>query len=190
MEGCAFSDSFCGICSGFSLVPWVGVGVGIGRAGGGGGFFRGCTVVGAGIGRTGAGGCGSSGTFIVRACVIGGVGVGRLGAADGGYRGCARLGRGVGSLAGARAEDGSDRSITGGRCGGCEGTVLCRFAGLVSGISTNCGGGRSDGALNRSIGVRLIPRRSFKDRDDCEDGCDDRTGKFLVCDRDGCDGEV
>lgn len=193
MEGRAFSD----VCVCSDLVTWDVVGVGVGRAGAGGGFLRGRTVTGwAGVGRMEAGD-GSSGTFLVRGCVIGGVGVGRLGATGGGCGGCARSGREVGfvvgSLAvGARTEDGSDRSITGGRCAGCEGTVLCRFAGLdSSGISTGRGVGRcSWGDLNRSIGVRLIPRRSFKDRDGCDDGCDDRVGKFLVCDCDGCDGEV
>ena len=147
VEGSAFSDGLCCVCSGLDLVSLD----------------------------------------------VDGVGVGRAGAAGRECGGCARSGREVGfvvgSLAGARTEDGSDRSITGERCGGCEGTVFCRFAGLdPSGISTGRGGGRSEGDLNRSIGVRLIPRRSFKDRDDCEDGCDDRVGKFLACDCDGCDG--
>lgn len=120
MEVRAFSDGLCCVCSGLALVSWDAVGVVVGRAGAGGGFLRGCAVVGAGVGRMGAGGCDSSG-ILVRGCVIGGVGVGRVGAAGGGRRGCARSGREVGfvvgSLAGARTEDdGSDRSITGGRC--------------------------------------------------------------------------
>jgi hypothetical protein len=193
-EECVFSDGLCCVCSGSDLLSWDVIGVG--RAGSGGGFHRECAVAGgAGVGRMEAGD-GSSGTFLVRSCVFVGVGVGRLGATGGGCGGCARSGRGVcsvvGSLAvGARTENGSDRSITGGGCAGCGRTVLCRFAGLdVSGVSTGRGGVRSEGDLSRSIGVRLIPKRSFKDRDDCEDGCDDRAGKFLVCDCDGCDGEV
>lgn len=35
-----------------------------------------------------------------------------------------------------------------------------------------------------------MPKRSFKDREGCDDGWDNRVGKFLICDCDGCDGEV
>lgn len=135
-EECAEGRAFSDVCVCSDLVTWDVVGVGVSRADTGGGFLRGCTVAGwAGVGRMEAGD-GSSGTFPARGCVIGGVGVGRLGAVGGGCGGCARSGREVGfvgSLAvGARTEDGPDRSITAGRCAGCEGTVLCRFAGLDS----------------------------------------------------------